>query len=190
MASVLIVYGTSHGQTTKIVKRIADRLTAAGHHVVTWKGDALPADSPVSEFEAILVAGSVVLGRHQKYLVDFVRRNLGGLATRPTAFVSVCGALMGEWGPGKDRAREYLTAFQQRTGWTPRMARSVAGGLPYTRYGPITRWIMKLISRGTGRPTDTSRDWEFTDWDAVDRLAEEFGSLLRAPRGSVAKAAR
>ncbi|MBK6781452.1 MAG: hypothetical protein IPG75_18235 [Gemmatimonadetes bacterium] len=38
-----------------------------------------------------------------------------------------------------------------------------------------------MISRRTGRPTDTSRDWDGTDWAAVDRLAGEIGELVRAP---------
>jgi menaquinone-dependent protoporphyrinogen oxidase len=48
---------------------------------------------------------------------------------------------------------------------------------------------MKYISRRTGRPTDTSRDWEFTDWDAVTRMAREFAEAVEAPTGEPAPAA-
>jgi menaquinone-dependent protoporphyrinogen IX oxidase len=37
---------------------------------------------------------------------------------------------------------------------------------------------MQLISARTGRPTDTSRDWDFTDWDQVDRLGMELADRL------------
>jgi menaquinone-dependent protoporphyrinogen IX oxidase len=31
-----------------------------------------------------------------------------------------------------------------------------------------------------GRPTDSSQDYDYTDWDAVDRLAREIGALSSA----------
>jgi menaquinone-dependent protoporphyrinogen oxidase len=178
MASVMIVYGTAYGQTAKISKRIADRLTVAGHFVALWQGDTLPSETSASAYDAFLVAGSVLYGKHQSYLLDFVRRNLSTLNARPSAFVSVCGALIGGRAPGKEEAQQYVARFLEQAGWRPRFTRSFPGGLPYTRYGFITRWIMKAISRKTGRPTDTSRDWEFTDWAEVDRFAAEFEATL------------
>jgi menaquinone-dependent protoporphyrinogen IX oxidase len=38
---------------------------------------------------------------------------------------------------------------------------------------------MKLISARTGRPTDTSRDWEFTNWQEIDEFAATVGKLVR-----------
>ena len=32
------------------------------------------------------------------------------------------------------------------------------------------KMVMKTISRMAGGPTDTSRDYEFTDWVALDRF--------------------
>jgi menaquinone-dependent protoporphyrinogen oxidase len=178
MANVLIVYGTSYGQTAKIVERIADRLKAAGHCPTLWRGDSIPKGTAVTGFEAFLVAGSVLYGRHQRYLRDFVRQNRSVLNTRPSAFVSVSGALIGPWGPGQNEARKYLAQFLEETCWMPRLSRSFPGGLPYTRYHLITRLVMKWISRRTGRPTDTTRDWDFTDWDAVDRFAMDFENVF------------
>jgi menaquinone-dependent protoporphyrinogen IX oxidase len=33
-----------------------------------------------------------------------------------------------------------------------------------------------------GHPTDTSRDHDFTDWDAVERFAREFAVTLAVAR--------
>jgi menaquinone-dependent protoporphyrinogen oxidase len=178
MSSVMIVYGTSYGQTARVVARIADRLRAAGCRPTVWRGDLIPTEATVTGYDGFLVAGSVIYGKHQRCLVDFVRQNRGVLNTRPSAFVSICGALIGQWGPGQEEARKYVARFLEQTGWTPRLARSFPGGLPYTRYGLITRWIMKSISRKTGRPTDTSQDWDCTDWNAVDRFAADFESVV------------
>jgi hypothetical protein len=45
---------------------------------------------------------------------------------------------------------------------------------------------MKLISRRTGRPTDTSRDYDFTDWAGVAQFAERFAGLLPPAAGPAA----
>lgn len=183
MNRILIVYGTSYGQTTKVVGRITRHLAQSGHQVTVWKGDELPEHYSLDGFEAILVAGSVLYGKHQPYLTEFVKRHARRLNILPSAFVSVCGAMAGKWERGPEEAQKYVTRFLEQTGWMPLIARSVAGGLPYTQYGWATRWIMRTISRATGRPTDTSRDWEFTDWDAVDRLAAEFEAELPVAAG-------
>jgi hypothetical protein len=41
---------------------------------------------------------------------------------------------------------------------------------------------MRLISGSQGRPTDTRRDYEFTDWAQVDRFAHDV--LADAPFGT------
>ena len=33
---------------------------------------------------------------------------------------------------------------------------------------------MKMISKKEGRTTDTSKDYEYTDWDAVKKFINEF----------------
>jgi len=169
---------------------MADRLTIDGHRVMIWKGDELSVQPALAGFDAYLVAGSVVFGRHQRYLADFVRHNLSRLSAAPGALVSVCGALAGTWARGPHEAEKYLEKFQKEAGWRPQLTRSFGGGLPYTQYGLVTRWMMQLISRATGRPTDTSRDWDLTDWDAVDKFALEFGSTVRVPTASGVGAGR
>ena len=186
MAEILAVYGTMYGQTARVVERIARVLAAGGHTVTIWKGDHRPSRRSLDEFDGFLIAGSVRLGRHQKYLEDFVRRNVVRLNATPSAFVSVCGALMGSRPEGTVEARKYVDDFLERTRWHPGATIAFPGSLLYTRYGMLTRWMMKFISRRTGRPTDTSRDYDFTDWAAVDRFAGELMTLFsRVHRAAV-----
>lgn len=178
MARVLAVYGTRYGQTRRIVERIAKVLRSYGHDVFTSQGDQLPRDFSLEGFDGFLIAGSVRYGHHQRYLEDFVRRNLVTLGDKPAAFISVCGAIAGQWAPGPAEARKYVEGFLTRTGWAPSFSASVAGAVAYTNYGFLTKRIMQFISARTGRPTDTSRDWEFTDWDQVDGLGNELADRL------------
>jgi menaquinone-dependent protoporphyrinogen oxidase len=180
MADILMVYGTSYGQTEKIVKRMAERLTELGHRLSVWRGDALPTEQRLEDFDAVVVGGSVYFGRHQRHLEEFVRDHLAPLNGMPSAFVSVCGALAAGWPHGPREARKYVQRFLARTGWRPEFTRSFAGAVTYTQYGRLIRWVMQRISRRTGRPTDTSRDWDFTDWRAVDDFAEKLHGFLKA----------
>jgi menaquinone-dependent protoporphyrinogen IX oxidase len=38
----------------------------------------------------------------------------------------------------------------------------------------LKRWIMKRIAQKAGGGTDTSKDYEYTDWQALDKFARDF----------------
>lgn len=181
MTKILALYGTAYGQTEKITRRIAAHLVALGHTVTLLRGDALPAGLTLEEYDAFLIAASVIRERHQPYIVEFVRRHAGRLNHVPSAFVSVCGAAIGTSPAEQAEAHRYTDRFLADTGWLPRATATFAGAICYTRYGFLLRWFMKRISRKRGRPTDTSRDHEFTDWAAVDRFAEHLAEMVASP---------
>lgn len=176
--NVWIVYGSSFGQAEAVAERVGRRLREDGHRVTVSKGDGIPPGLTVEAFDVVLVAASVIMGRHQRYIRDFVRGNVSALAARMTGFISVSSASADtpEW---RGAARGYVEGFLSKTGWNPRWTAMFSGALRYTRYNPLVRWVMKCISLKTGGPTDTSRDYDFTDWKAVDRFAEDVASELR-----------
>jgi len=51
----------------------------------------------------------------------------------------------------------------------------VAGALSYTKYNFLVRFVMKRIAKAQGASTDTSRDHELTDWEALDHIVDELG---------------
>lgn len=181
MSKILIVYGTGYGQTERVAQRIATVLNVSGHTVNAVKGDRLPKDLSLGDYDAFIVAASVQYGRHQAYIRALVREHIVRMNTAPSAFVSVCGAMAGSAPDGARVAQEYVDRFLRETGWRPWAVQSFAGGLPYRRYGVLVRLMMKFISRRTGRPTDTSRDYDFTDWAMVEQFARELSTLLRFP---------
>ena len=175
---ILAVYGSEYGQTESVVRRVAGVLEARGNELHVFKADAVPASLVVEDFDAALVGASIIMGHHQKYVKAFVRRHLTALNARPAAFISVSGSSpesVPEW---RTAAREYVTTFLKETGWVPRWTATFAGALRYPRYGLVTRWIMKKLSAKSGGPTDTSREYEFTDWDAVERFAAQLADAL------------
>ena len=89
--------------------------------------------------------------------------------------------------PGKDvdrfwhahilDTRKYIDDFTDDTGWTPRATESIAGALQYREYDFATRLLMRLLMRRGGHPTDSSHDYVYTDWDAVDRFGRECAAM-------------
>jgi menaquinone-dependent protoporphyrinogen oxidase len=181
---ILVVYGSEYGQAEAVVRRIAEALTGRGHQVSIHRANAIPSGTAVDDFDAILVAASIVMGRYQAYVRDFVRTHVGTLRRIPTAFVSVNGHSPESDPEWQSAARRYVERFLEETSWRPRWTATFSGALRYPRYGLLTRWIMKRISAYTGGPTDTHREYEFTDWAAVDRFAAELGEAL-APQPAV-----
>jgi menaquinone-dependent protoporphyrinogen oxidase len=174
MSRILVVYGTAYGQTERITRRIVERLTSGGHSVSLYKGDSLPKHLRLDDYDEVVVAASIIRGRHQRYIRDFGCRHHEQLNRMRSAFVSVSGAAQGS----REQARGYIDEFVQQTGWNPRFPASFAGSMAYTQYGPLLRWITKVMSKRRGGPTDTSRDREFTDWKAVDRFAERLAKAV------------
>jgi menaquinone-dependent protoporphyrinogen oxidase len=61
---------------------------------------------------------------------------------------------------------------------------SLAGALPYSRYGFLKRLLMRLIVWREGGDTDDSRDYDDTDWDAVECFARSFLGEIVEPAGA------
>ena len=178
MARILVLYGTTDGQTRRIAARIGDVLGTLGQQVQLVDSAAVPTDLAPGDFDAAVVLGSVRMGQHQKPLADFVRRFRIELDAIPNAFVSVSLAAARDRPAAKREVAKTFEDFTKRTGWRPNAEVAVAGALPYTRYPLHIRVVMKFISWMMGGDTDTSRDYEYTDWRQVDDFARRFASAL------------
>lgn len=179
MPRVLIVHASIDGQTARIAEHMARLLRRGGHEVTLRGAEAIEVLWETETHDAVIVGGAVRYGHHAPALEQMVRDRLADLASRPGAFFSVC---LSAGGPAArpDVARGYRDEFLQRTGWHPALAASFAGALRYPRYNPFVRFMMRLIVGAAGGETDTSREYEYTDWDAVERFAEAFAARLPA----------
>lgn len=167
MSRALIVYGSTYGQTERVAERIAGTLRDAGFVVDVHRGDRLPTPLSVAAYDGVVVAASVLMGGYQRYICEFVRRHADRLNHSTSAFISLCGAAASD----PPRAQGYVDALLRESGWHPTVTRFFAGAVAYTKYSWLLRWWLKRISRRAGLPTDTSRDWDLSDWDEVDRFA-------------------
>lgn len=181
---ILVVFTTAHGQTRKIATHAAKSFTEDGFGAVLVDLERVTEPLQTDEVDGVVLAGPVRFGRHPRGLRRFARRNREALRDTESAFVSVSGAAMSDAPEAREEARGYAERFRERTGWSPDVTLCVGGALAYTRYDPVTRWIMRSISRKGGLSTDTSQDHEYTDWEAVERFVEDFGRRVRKRRAA------
>ena len=175
-----MLYGSTYGQTQRVAERIAKVMGEGAHSAALVWAARLPKALELYDYDGVVIAASVLMGHHQEYVRQFVHRHAEQLNTMPSAFVSVCGAASGD----PPQAQSYIDRFLLETGWwRPSATRSFTGAVAYTRYSPLLRWWLKRISRSQGLPTDTSHDWDLTEWDEVERFARQFATMVaKAPR--------
>lgn len=173
MSRILILYATTEGHTACIVERIAQRLRHAGYSVETQRADTVPVVLDLTAYDGVIVGASIHYGHHPRYLRTLVRRHYAALAARPSVFFSVS---LSAGGPGAKpaAARRYLEKFLRQIDWQPSQTATFAGALQYSKYGTFKKLLMRMIVGVAGGDTDTARDYEYTDWDAVERFADAF----------------
>lgn len=188
MARILIVYGTTDGHTAKVASAAADALVADGFAVdVVEARRSAPPVRP-EEYDGVLVAGSIHVGGYQRAVIQWVRHHAEALNRMPTAFLSVCLAILETTPKAEKDLAAILERFLTRTGWRPELMKHVAGALPYTRYGWLKKLIMKRIAGKAGGATDTSRDYEYTDWNDLRTTVQRYGASVRgSPAGAPAR---
>lgn len=181
--SIPVCYATTHGQTRRIAERIANSLRSEGHDSRAFDVSSMESRRfDWQDAEGAVVAASLHAGSHQRSAEAFVQANVDRLNALPSWFVSVSLSAASA-NPRERLAPEQIAqSFVERVGWTPRLVRCVAGRLAYTQYSLVTRWFMRRIARKEHGPTDTSRDYELTDWQALARDTRQFGQDVRGQR--------
>src|SRR5579871_1823169 len=171
-ARVAVLYASFHDHTRLIAVHIAANLAACGFQVETRDVRSAVAFESHAYAAAVLTA-PVHLGRHHADMVAFVKKHRAALEQLPTAFVSVSlsevGAEQSFVSPEQRKqsiadVQMMIDRFVADTHWHPTCVKPVAGAISYTHYNFPLRFGMKQIARKVGAGTDTSRDYDYTDW--------------------------
>jgi len=182
----LLVYGTRYGQTAKIAERIREALGEHYHDVVLANANADGGRLDPAGYDGIIIGASVIGGRHQAAVQEFVARNRATLNATPSAFFSVSASAGSADATVRDNANVMLNKFLTTAGWSPRVTAAIAGAINYRQYSPFIRWISKRVHRRIDCPIDTSRDWELTDWAQVTHFARDVERVVFAAQHRLA----
>jgi len=187
---IAVFFATREGHTERIAERIAEDLRILGFDV-DLETVRHPLPFSLRDYSAAVLAASVHRGNHEKEMVQFVKDHRLELEKMTTAFLSVTLSEAGAEGldaTPKEHAEfvrdvdMMLGKFFKETKWHPTLTKPVAGALLYTRYNYLVRIIMRTIAKKAGAATDTSRDYDYTDWVGLDKFVDELAEKIqRAP---------
>lgn len=171
---VLVVYGTTEGHTRTIAERIGEWIDERGDNSYVADSANIWPGLDIAGFDAYILAGSLHVEKHQASLAHFVQANRDALQSKPSAFLSVSLTASQDDEESQAAARRCMKVFTDQTGWTPTESTPVAGALLYTEYDFLKRFLLKMISKKQGGPTDTSQDYVFTDWEKLKAFVSGF----------------
>ncbi len=171
---MLIAYGTHEGHTRKIAQRLVGFLNS--HDVAAEEIDTadLPEHLDLSVYDGFILAGSVHQGSHQRSLAHFIKAHQGILSHRPTLFLSVSLTAVHKDEEHQKEVLACIDRFLGETGWTPSESLPVEGALRYVEYDWFKRMVMKSIVKHQGGDIDTSRDYEYTNWEYLEKHVLDF----------------
>jgi len=179
MARIAVIFGTTDGQTAKIARHVVEVLRSEQHVVDLLDTRAPLPSAPLEGIDAAVIAGSVRMGKFQRPLVAFVHEHRDELRKIPTAFLPVSLSAARDTPAARREVRKTIVRFIDETRFGPRSIQPLAGALVYSRYGFFTKLAILFISKISGGDTDTSRDYEYTDWGTLSDFTRRFAVKVR-----------
>ena len=141
--NVLIVYGTTEGQTRKIAEWTATRIRERGHQAELLDSAALESDLDLETYDAFIIAASVHQESHQEAISNFVIAHRETLAAKPSAFISVSLSAVLEG--AETEAQKYVDDFVSVTKWRSHKTLLLGGALRFSEYDYFQEQIVKFI---------------------------------------------
>lgn len=178
MASILVLYGTGEGQTRKIAARIRTTLSEMGHSVQIRDVETISLPFDVTDFDLVIVGSPIHRGTPRGSILTFLQQTVDDLNTMPSAYFQVSLSSASPNEAQQKEALTYIESLLDDTGWEPDRIAQFGGALRYSEYGFLTTIIMRRIAKGVTGDTDTSRDYEYTDWEAVDDFSRAVSTLV------------
>ena len=181
MKSVLLLYASTEGQTEKIALVIADHLRHEQVKTVLVNAeDSANLNALVlADFDMLVFGASLHVGKIDKTIQTFINAHAQEIAAKPRAFflvsLSAAEKEVEKREAWLEDARRKLQACLDVSFNDIEM---IAGALKYSAYSWPVRFMMKRIAGKAGGDTDTSKDYEYTDWIQVAGLCRRIESSL------------
>ena len=168
MEKTLITYSTVDGQTKRISERLAKLATQS-------RVDVLPISNQINldSYKTIIIGASIRYGKYRKEVYSFVEDNIQILNMKENAFFSV-NVVARKPEKSTPNTNPYLKKFLSNIKWEPKNLGVFAGKIEYPKYKFIDKYAIKFIMWITKGPTDTSKTYEFTNWQAVEDFARDL----------------
>ncbi len=168
MQKTLIIYSSVDGHTKTICEKIANQAKNSEVDILP-----LDADINIDQYEKIVIGASIRYGKYRKGLYNFIEKNIETLELKENAFFSV-SAVARKPEKSKPENNPYFIKFLKQTNWIPKKMAVFAGRIDYPKYKFFDKYAIKFIMWITSGPIDTSKSYEFTDWNDVDTFSKNL----------------
>ena len=168
MKKILLTYSTVDGHTKTICEKILS-------YSETSQVDILPIDSSINikDYDTVVIGASIRYGKYREEIFEFIKENEELLNSKDNAFFSV-NVVARKENKNKPETNPYLIKFLNKISWQPKILDVFAGIIDYPKYKFLDKYAIKFIMWITKGPTDTSKVYEFTDWNRVKSFAEKL----------------
>ena len=168
MKKILLTYSTVDGHTKTICKKILS-------YSKTSQVDILPIDRSINikDYDTVVIGASIRYGKYREEIFEFIKENEELLNSKDNAFFSV-NVVARKENKNKPETNPYLIKFLNKISWQPKILDVFAGKIDYPKYKFLDKYAIKFIMWITKGPTDTSKVYEFTDWNRVKSFAEKL----------------
>jgi len=182
MSRILIAFHTVEGQTARIAEHLAAELRQQGDDVDVYDVEHAPMPDG---YDAVIVGDSIHATNHSRALTRYLKANAAQLNAKPSALFQVSLTSTNPDDEHTAAAQKLVHELLERTGYEPDAVALFAGALVYTQYGWLKRHVMHAIVKREGGDLDMSRDYEYTEWEAVDRFAADVHAIASAVEQAV-----
>ncbi|SJZ70681.1 protoporphyrinogen oxidase [Consotaella salsifontis] len=172
-----IWYATRDGQSKKIAEQVAHHLVNRG--IPTVALDLMERNDPAAGVEPGGPVVAILALRYGHHLPEGIRflKALANTPDAPPLFLASVNLTARKAGKDGADSNVYLRKLIAHLGLKPVLATAFAGRLDYPRYKPFDRFMIRLIMRMTGGPTDPSTIVEYTDWAKVEAFAAAIAAF-------------
>ncbi|MCR9261010.1 MAG: hypothetical protein NXH95_14900 [Pseudomonadaceae bacterium] len=181
MKQALILYATREGQTKKVALALAQHFVDLGSAATVHNLQDSIETADLQNADLLLFGASMHAGGLERELVDFINDQATSITRRPHAFFLV---LLSAATADQDLREKSLSDAQNKVQQQLNVEfddmEYIAGALRYSKYSRPVRWVMRRIAQQHGENTDTSRDYEYTDWATVKTYAERLHNAYLA----------
>lgn len=158
-----IIYKSSHGTTEKVAYMLARRLTETGEEVRVI--DLAKTRRPhISDYEKMIIGGSIHVGRIQKEIRAYCEKNMDMLLTKKLGIYICCMAA-----DEKTRSNEFESSFPDELKQYA-AAKGIMGGEFLLEK---MNFIEKLVVRKIAHAKETVHD---IDLDAVEKFLKDINN--------------
>jgi len=146
---LLIIYGSTEGQTRKICEFLEAEAKERKYTVTLHDATRTDSSPTPVDYEAIIVAASVHMGKYQSSVEHFVMEHHQILNNKPGVFLSVSLAAATDEPESWEELETITRKFLDETMWQPVLTEQVAGALRYSKYNFFKKFNMRLIAKKT-----------------------------------------